>query len=121
MESLFLVAVFEDIQDDVDVEELGDDLVESGAEIVETEDDNVKLLIGVPRELPDKDVAYSTDEEICQYWKDVINEYQRPCCDPDSEKILVDNVQTVDAFLDASLKANNGNVLWPSFMEYRTK
>ena len=115
MDRILLVVVFEDEMDLDDINLLMEDLEETGALLVDVFDGGCKIIIEVPTEVPKVD--HETTLE--QYWMDVINESQNPCCTTaDNAAISVYSVHKIADFLKNSRELNDGESPYEFLEEY---
>jgi hypothetical protein len=98
-----IVVVFSDEMDEDELALLAEDVEETDFMILEVFDAGNKLIADVPSEIPDPDFNGTLEE----YWMDVLNDSQCPCCDPrvDSE-ISVWAVYRLKDFIKKDKKLN---------------
>lgn len=102
---MLMVAVLAEEVSSEDLDLLFEDLEEISCEKVLAFDDNAKVVIRVPNEIPDPDYPGTLSE----YWTAVMNDSKCPCCHPLEETACaVYEVIPLDEFREQSNRDNNG-------------
>ena len=97
------VVCFYDELDEETIEKLFEEISEGGAELIESFDDNAKVLFSVPTMIEEVE-----NYEPTAYWTDVINETMNSYCDPETytNPVGVYIIRTLSEFI-ANDKENN--------------